>query len=318
MYPMKIMSCYKDYLWGGNRLRTLFGKESSLPKLAESWELACHPDGQCIVVNGRYGGRTLNSVLLENGVKLLGDEYRGDGAFPILVKFIDAAQDLSIQVHPSDASARGTERGKAEMWYVVECEPRAYIYYGFNRRMTKEEVITRAQDGSICDVLNRVPVHKGDVFYILPGTVHAIGKGIVVAEIQQNSNTTFRLYDYQRRGADGKLRPLHLERAAEVVCCEPSIPSEARSNNSIYLNGLSLSEMFSCPYFSAYQVDVANCGEFHCGRRSFQHLLFVDGKGDLIWRGERYPFQSGDSYFLPANIGTYQLKGHCRVLLSSL
>lgn len=318
MYPMKIKSCYKDYLWGGERLRTLFGKESPQNVLAESWELACHPDGQCVVANGPYRDVPLEVALKAHGTKFLGDKYRGDGDFPILVKFIDAAQDLSVQVHPSDVNAKENEHGKAEMWYVVQCEPRAYIYYGFNRRMDRAEIIGRARDGTICEVLNQVPVHRGDVFYILPGTVHAIGKGIVIAEIQQNSNTTFRLYDYQRRGADGRLRPLHLERAVDVANFEPSVPGEARSNNSMVWKDISLSQMFSCRYFRAYKADVNGQGVFCCGRHTFQHLLFVEGAGNLLWKGERYPFKSGDSYFLPANLGEYTLEGHCRVLISTL
>ena len=318
MYPMRLVPCYKDYLWGGNKLSALFGKSGPMPVLAESWELACHPDGHCVIQNGPFCGLTLDAMLRQAGVKLLGDKYFGNGEFPILVKFIDAAQDLSVQVHPSDATALTGEKGKAEMWYVVDCEPRSYIYHGFNRQMTQSEIIARAKDGSICEVLNQVPVHRGDIFYILPGTVHAICKGIIIAEIQQNSNTTFRLYDYKRRGADGKLRELHLERAAQVACCEPSIPAEARSNNASFWGGVAFSEMFSCSYFRAYKADVTEDATFCCGNHSFQHLLFVEGSGHLVWQDKQYSFARGDSYFLPANLGAYTIEGHCRILISTL
>lgn len=318
MYPMKLNPCGKDYLWGGSRLRELFGKACAETPLAETWELACHPDGQSVIAEGEARGKTLTEIYTSIGPKLLGDKYRGDGTFPILVKFIDAAQDLSVQVHPSDETALEGECGKAEMWYVVDCAPQAYIYYGFNRKLTCAEVLERARDGTICDVLNRVPVQRGDVFYILPGTVHAIGRGLVVAEIQQNSNTTFRLYDYQRPGTDGRLRPLHLERAAQVMDCTPSLPREARSNNSAHWERFSLSEMFSCQYFSAYRAHIHGSASFFCALSSFHHLLCVGGTGVLHWRGKQYPVRSGDSYFLPAGLGEYRIDGHCDLLLSTL
>lgn len=225
--PLKMQPCYKEYLWGGTRLKSRFGKIDAPDVTAESWELASHPDGESRIQGGTYAGKTVVELGRSDH-----DGFWGRGCqtadFPLMVKLIDAQKDLSIQVHPSDQTAlveRG-ERGKAEMWYIVDCAPQAFVYYGFSQRITKEEFLERARDGSICQVLNRVSVAKGDVFYILPGTIHAIGAGIVVAEIQQNSNTTFRVYDYQRRGVDGVLRPLHLERAAEVLDYGPIVPQD--------------------------------------------------------------------------------------------
>ena len=200
----------------------------------------------------------------------------------------------------------------------MDCEPQAYLYFGFSKQVSREEFLRRANDGSICEVLNRVPVARGDVFYILPGTIHAIGSGIVIAEIQQNSNTTFRVYDYQRKGVDGKLRPLHLERAAEVLCYDPIVPEECKANSCVEFPEFTLAEMFSCQHFRAYRIDVRTCVELACDGQSFQHVLCVEGTG-VICAGEgRYPVSRGESYLMPAALGSYQIEGACRVLVSRI
>ena len=193
MSVFKLRPSCKDYLWGGHRLVEEYGKEYEGEILAETWELSCHPDGPSTIVNGAYAGKTLEEYIEEAGKEVLGKNCRRFRDFPILIKFIDAKQNLSIQVHPSGDTAlrENGEQGKAEMWYIMDCEPQAYLYFGFSKQVSRKEFLQRANDGSICEVLNRVPVARGDVFYILPGTIHAIGGGIVIAEIQQNSNVTF-------------------------------------------------------------------------------------------------------------------------------
>ena len=317
--PIKMRPCYKEYLWGGTRLKPDFGKSDAPDVTAESWELAAHPDGVSTGADGAFAGKTLFDLAALDRDAFWGKACRSD-TFPLLVKLIDAEKDLSIQVHPSDATAlaeRG-EQGKAEMWYIVDAKPNAAIYYGFSQKVSKGEFIRRAQDGTICEVLNRVPVSAGDMFFILPGTIHAIGAGIVIAEIQQNSNTTFRVYDYLRRGADGKLRPLHLERAVDVLDFTPVIPSECRANNSLYLPEYTFSEMFSCRYFQSYCIDVRVAVTLRCDGESFHHLLCVDGAGTIAHQGKEYPFTKGESYFLPARTGEYTVSGKCRVLLSKV
>ena len=319
LFPIKMRPCYKEYLWGGRRLKPDFGKTDAPDVTAESWELAAHPDGVSTGVDGTYRGKTLSDLAALDRDAFWGKACRSD-TFPLLVKLIDAEKDLSIQVHPSDATALSEkgEQGKAEMWYIVDAKPNAAIYYGFSQKVSKDEFIRRAKDGTICEVLNRVPVSRGDVFFILPGTIHAIGAGIVIAEIQQNSNTTFRVYDYLRRGADGKLRPLHLERAAAVLDFTPVIPSECRANNSLYLPEYTFSQMFSCPYFRAYCIDVRKEIALCCDGASFHHLLCVEGAGAIVYQGREYPLAKGDSCFLPAQLGKYVLKGSCRALLSKV
>ena len=317
--PLPLRPCYKEYIWGGSHLKQYFGKRDAPDTVAESWELASHPDGESQVESGEWIGWTIKKL-----GELDHDGFWGTscevGRFPLIVKLIDAQRDLSIQVHPSDQSAlpEEGEQGKAEMWYIVDCEPQAFLYLGFSRCITREEFLQRAQDGSICEVLNRVRVTKGDVFYIMPGVIHAIGAGILVAEIQQSSNTTFRIFDYWRQGANGNLRPLHLERAAAVTSFSLVFPEECKANSSVVLPGFTMVEMFSCPYFQAYRADVSDLATFCCDGRSFQHLLCVEGKGCIRAGNKSYSFHRGKSFFLPAALGEYQIQGECKVLLSHI
>lgn len=316
LYPMRMNPCYKQTLWGGKRLKREYHKPEAPEITAESWELASHPEGSSRVAEGPLARKTLAELDRE---RCWGTACPG-GEFPVLVKLIDAQKDLSIQVHPSDrtALAQQGEQGKAEMWYIVDCAPQSSIYFGFSQKVTREEFLTRAQDGSICQVLNRVPVTRGDVFYILPGTIHAIGAGVLVAEVQQSSNTTFRVYDFGRRGPDGQPRPLHLERAAEVLSYEPVVPQDCKANSGVCFPEFAMAEMFSCRYFRAYRLDVSRRVELCCDGRSFQHVLCVEGGGIIRSEAGAYPFVRGDSYFMPAALGAYQIEGRCRVLLSRI
>ncbi len=313
--PLKLRPCYKEYLWGGERLKREFNKADAPAVTAESWELACHPDGMSEVENGPYAGRTLAQLGELDRPGFWGSACKS-ADFPILVKLIDAHRDLSVQVHPSDGTAKGGERGKAEMWYIVDAEPQACLYLGFSQKLTREEFLRRAEDGTILEVLNRVPVSRGDVFYILPGTVHAVGAGLLMAEVQQNSNTTFRVYDYGRRDQNGATRPLHIERAAEAADLRPIVPEECRANSTVTFPGFTMTEMFSCEYFRAYRLDVSGRVRLRCDGRNFQHLLCVEGEGAIKVNARSYPFQRGESYFLPAALGEYIIEGQGRLLLS--
>ncbi len=272
-----------------------------------------------VVADGPFQGKTLLELAAADKAGYWGTNCPDD-IFPVLIKLINAEKDLSIQVHPSDQTAliEFGEQGKAEMWYVIDSAPRSAIYFGFSRRITQEEFLRRAADGSICDVLNRVPVKKGDVFYIMPGTIHAISSGVLIAEIQQNSNTTFRVYDYNRVGSDGKTRPLHLDRAASVMNYEPLVPSECKANSMAVFPAFTMTEMFSCRYFKAYKLDVRTEIRLRCDGLSFQHLLCVEGSGELIQSEKQYSFARGTSIFLPAAMGEYRILGSCRLLLTRI
>ena len=312
--PLKLRPCYKEYLWGGTKLKELYGKGNGCAITAESWELACRADGMCVVENGDFQGKPLGQVV-ELHPDYVGINQKG---FPLLVKLIDAREDLSVQVHPSDETALLGEQGKAEMWYIVSAKPQSFLYCGLKRAVTREELLSSARDGTICELLNRVPVRRGDVFSIRPGTIHAIGKGLLIAEIQQNSNTTFRIYDYLRKDKDGEPRPLHLERAAEVADLRPVVPRECRANLQVCFPGYRLVQMFSCRYFEAYKLELAGTIRLSCTRASFSHLLVINGRGELRAEDGEWAIESGESWFLPAGLGKYTISGQCTILLSKL
>lgn len=233
MAILKLKAPCKDYIWGGNRLREEYGKELDSDKIAESWELSCHKDGQSMIVGGEFDGKTLSDYIEAKGKSaVLGKNCDRFEYFPVLIKLIDAKDNLSVQVHPSNDYALRVEGeyGKTEMWYIVDCDPGAELLYGFKHEISKEEFAERIANNTLLEVTNNVPVHKGDVFFIESGTLHAIGKGILIAEIQQNSNTTYRIYDYGRVGKDGKPRELHVRRLRTLqILFRRSIPLQPRA-----------------------------------------------------------------------------------------
>ena len=298
METIKLTPACKDYLWGGEKLRQDYGIQSQLHPLAEAWVLSCHPDGPSVVATGPLAGKTLPEYIQEKGLGCLGADCEKFTDFPILAKFIDAKGDLSIQVHPSNEYALAHEHqfGKTEMWYVLDCEPGATLYYGFQHQISREEFQQRIQNNTLTEVLNAVPVEKGDLFFIPAGTLHAIRKGIVVAEIQQNSNVTYRIYDYGRVGADGKPRQLHIQQALEVTQRTPPQPDPDFHGH-----------LAQCPYFT---VDVME-GRFtlDCGPESFVSVLVLEGTG-ILWEGdESMSLRKGESLFIPAGAGQCRLEG---------
>lgn len=319
MYPMKLTPAYKDYLWGGNELSKMYNKESGLSVTAESWELCCHPDGQNKVANGQYKGRMLAEVLKEHP-DYVSSHFHTEDKFPVLIKFIDAAKALSIQVHPSDETALKEfgEEGKAEMWYIVKAKPRAFLYYGLNRRVTKEELRAKILDGTVCDALNKVYVHEGDVFFILPGTIHAIGEGIVIAEIQQNSNSTFRVYDFKRKDANGNERELHIDRAVDVIDYKPIVPQRIEDNNSMTLMHGKIEHLFESEYFKVTKIISDEEMPMFVEGDTFHSLLFIKGEGMIEYKGKRYQFRGGDSYYIPAGINLYNIQGKFEALLTTI
>ncbi|MCI8358663.1 MAG: class I mannose-6-phosphate isomerase [Lachnospiraceae bacterium] len=313
MAVLKLKPACKDYLWGGNRLITEFGKDCAGEILAETWELSCHPDGPSTVVNGEYAGSTLNEYILMEGRKVIGTKCRKYEQFPLLIKFIDAAQELSIQVHPGNEFALENEGqdGKTEMWYIVDCEEDASLYYGFSREVSEEEFKERIRNQTLLEVLNRVAVQKGDVLFIEPGTIHAIGRGCLIAEIQQNSNVTYRVYDYGRKGPDGKERDLHIEKALQVTNRIPILKRKSFEPHIV-----------SCEYFTVDKIVLD--GQFlkkisgEADRTSFASLLVLEGSGEVRTKDERIAFRKGDSIFVTADTGDYELEGKFEALLTTV
>ncbi len=313
MSILKLKPSYKDYIWGGNRLVKEYGKEYSGDVLAESWELSCHPDGPSTIVNGIYAGRTLQQYIDEQGKEVLGEHCKRFEGFPILIKFIDAKDNLSIQVHPDDQYALQNEGqyGKTEMWYVMDAGKGAFLYYGFKEEIGREEFRLRIEEDRLLEVLNAVPVQKGDVLFIEAGTLHAIGKDILIAEIQQNSNVTYRVYDYGRVGRDGKKRDLHIEKALAVTNRIPI----ARDNGSY-------PHVADCDYFTVDKLNLDGGNmekmEGFVSGASFESILILDGKGTISDRNESMEFQKGDSFFLPAGSGAYWVEGICDALITTI
>ena len=322
MEPLILIPPVKDYIWGGTKLRDEFGKESSLERLAESWELSCHKDGQSIIANGRYKGRTLAEFLAENP-EAAGSNCDRFEDFPVLIKLIDACDNLSVQVHPDNEYAMRAEGeyGKTEMWYIVDCEKGAELIYGFKEKLTKEEFRSAIENNTLLDRVNRVPVKKGDVFFIKSGTLHAIGKGILIAEIQQNSNTTYRVYDYGRVGADGKPRELHIEKALDVTGLKPA--PEQHSYPPITLNGKSegtvMRILADCDYFTTAIAELDDTVyTVNADERSFIHALVISGNAELSCGDEKFPLSKGSSVFLPASLGEASFKGKCSIIITDV
>lgn len=310
---LKLKPAYKDYIWGGTRLISDYNKVDGGTRLAESWELSCHADGASRIIEGEESGKTLQEYIEQHGRQVLGDDCLHFEDFPILIKFIDAKDDLSIQVHPSDTYALKNENqyGKTEMWYVMDCEDGAFLYYGFASPISKEEFIRRINENSLTEVLNKVYVKKGDVLFIEAGTIHAIGKNILIAEIQQNSNITYRVYDYGRRGADGKMRDLHIEKALAVTNRNPVVKEKTFSPH-----------IASCEYFTVDKIylDGKNIKKINgcVGKESFVSLLILEGEG-VIWAGnEVMKIKKGDSIFLSAGSGEYELAGNLEGLMTTV
>ena len=306
--PIKLLPAFKDYLWRGTRLKTEFNKKSELEKVAESWELSTHKDGESIVASGEYKGKKLSEYIAENPYDVLGERARAFDFFPVLIKFIDAKDNLSVQVHPDDEYARkyNGEYGKTEMWYVLECDEGAQLYYGFKEKISKEEFRKRIENNTLTEVLNSVKVKKGDVYFIEAGTVHAFGKGIVICEIQQNSNTTFRVYDYNRKDANGNTRQLHIEQAIEVAKTEPAKPYKSDRENVLA----------SCKYFTVEKADVDGTKSFEISDNCFKSVIAVEGSGILKLNGFETTFGKGDSIFIPAQNGGFTVDGCCELIIT--
>lgn len=319
MYPIKLKPAFKDYLWGGTRLRDDFGKDCDFDKIAESWELSCHKDGNSVVADGEFADLTLAQYIEKEGKSVLGTNCEKFENFPILIKLIDAKDNLSVQVHPNNEYAQRVEGeyGKTEMWYVVDCDEGASLLYGFKHNITKEEFRERIENNTLLEVTNSVPVKKGDVFFIEAGTLHAIGKGILIAEIQQNSNTTYRIYDYGRVGADGKPRQLHIDKAVDVTNLCPAKPYP--QSEPVDMGGWTKKRLAKCEYFTVDVINVDTSAALEADKSSFVNILVLDGGCVLSSEGnDAVELKKGDSVFIPAGLGKFELTGKCSAVMTHI
>lgn len=320
MSILKLTAPCKDYIWGGNRLREEYGKKLNSDKIAESWELSCHKDGQSVINGGEYDGITLSEYIEAKGRAVLGTNCDRFEYFPILIKLIDAKDNLSVQVHPNNEYAQRVEGeyGKTEMWYIVDCDEGAELLYGFKHKISREEFARRIADNTLLEVTNNVPVHKGDVFFIESGTLHAIGKGILIAEIQQNSNTTYRIYDYGRVGKDGKPRELHVEKAKEVTKLEPPVYPTTAEGAPVKVEGGVMTLLRSCEYFNVNKLQLDGTVKLNAGAGSFNSLLVLDGSAEICAGGEKITAVKGDSIFVDAGTGEYHVSGSGEIIVTDI
>jgi len=317
LYPVKLKPVFKDYIWGGNTLKSKFNKQTNLERVAESWELAVHKEGECKVQGGPHDGIPLSGLLKLWGAEVLGSKYnKADKTFPLLIKFIDAKDNLSIQVHPSDDYSLKVEGqpGKTEMWYIINAEEDAKIIYGFKDNITKEEFLDAVKNNTLTDILNVIPVKKGEAYFIPSGTVHAICKGSLIAEIQQNSNVTYRIYDYDRIDKDGNKRPLHLDKAVDVIDFSKQKLAQNTEPNKDSPERL----LAHCKYFKVYEYAINGELVLHVGSESFLALNIVSGDGFLEYHGKTQPVSAGDSFFIPANMDDFKITGNIILLVSTL
>ncbi len=301
--PFLLKPAYKDYLWGGERLKSEYNKDTDVTPLAESWECSVHRDGESIVASGEFEGKTLKEVLSEHP-EFVGTHPNAEMVFPLLIKLIDAKEDLSIQVHPNDEYANSHENGeygKYEMWYVLDADKNAQIIYGFSHNCTKEQVRTSIEKGTIARHLQRVKVRKGDVFFVPPGTVHAIGKGIVIAEIQESSDITYRLYDYNRTDKRGNKRELHIDKALDVLDYKKKTEPKRPLRVLKYANGCAIEKLAGCQYFEVHRKLINGEYSIQSDGLSFRVLLCTEGRSTMKYCDDRLEIKKGDCIFVPAN-----------------
>lgn len=323
LQPFLLKPACKDYLWGGDRLEKEYGKNYGIAPLAETWECSVHPDGVSIIDSGKLKGMLLNEAI-KKYPSMLGIHPRatcGESELPVLIKLIDAGQPASVQVHPNDEYARKYENGangKTEMWYILDAKEDARLVYGFHQDMDAKSIKEAIKEDCIEKYLQKVPVQKDDVFYIEPGQVHAIGEGILLAEIQQNSNVTYRLYDYNRKDRNGNLRELHLDKALEVAELHKSAAPRQPMRVLQYQPGCATELLCRCKYFQVERMLVNAQGTdgvelVTAGKDSFVILLCIEGNGELN-NDETLEVKKGSCLFIPADCGQLKLKGKMQLL----
>ncbi len=317
MEPMLLKPVGKDSLWGGIRLKSEFNKHIHITPLAETWECSAHPAGPSTVVNGNFAGKTLD-IILKEYPEYLGTRVDKKYGLPILVKFIDAAKDLSVQVHPDDDFARQHENdsGKTEMWYVLDATSTASLVHGFAHDVNLEMLRKAVENGDLDKHLNKVHVNKGDVFYTPAGIIHGIGAGCLIAEIQENSNVTYRVYDYDRIDKNGQKRELHFDKAIQVLNMKAGTRYKQKARLVHYYPGCSREILCRCRYFETEKIDVTKGISFTVMDTSFQVILCIEGSGGLETSEYKKPlrFKKGDCIFLPAGLGRCFILGECQFL----
>ena len=316
MKPLKFKALLKQTIWGGDKIIPFKHLDDHLENVGESWEISGVPGNETVVADGEYAGKKLNELVIEQKDKLVGKanyERFGD-EFPLLIKFIDARQDLSIQVHPTDeiAKRQGKERGKTEMWYIMDSDKDAKLYSGLKKQITPEQYKAMVEDDTITDALAQYEVKEDDCFFLPAGRIHAIGTGCFLAEIQQTSDVTYRIYDFKRKDKDGNYRQLHTKEAAE--CINYTVEDDYRTHYEHKKNeGVTLVE---CPYFTTavYDLDEPMMLDYS-ELDSFVILIGLKGEGTITDNeGNTVTISAGESILVPATTDTLRVEGTIKML----
>ena len=317
LYPLRLLGVTKSPIWGGTRLLNDWHKHSKQETVGESWELTVRRDEMCRVTNGALSEKTLGELIDTYGKALTGASYSSK-EFPLLIKFIDAGDDLSVQVHPDDSYAARVEndRGKTEMWYIVEADTGAELVFGLADGVDSAAFAEAVARGKINDALYHQPVKAGETYFIPSGMAHAIGKGILIAEIQQNCDLTYRVYDYDRRQPDGSLRELHVEKALDVT--RPFTDEEINAIRYACSGGKAEHEdvLADCEYFRVERLKVNGACTTVPNTGKMRHLLCLGGYGTLVCDSKTYPVVKGESWLLPACLGEVSVEGELLMLVS--
>ena len=316
MEPIFLKPIFKDYIWGGNKLKSLFGKDTPYEITAESWEVSTNKNGQSLIYGGEFDGQTLGTLFENKDLRenIFGTKSVSLDRFPLLIKFIDANSNLSVQVHPNDEYAfkyENGDKGKTEMWYIMECKDGAQIICGMKESVKKEDLPQILNSENVADYLNFVPVKEGDCIYIPSGTIHAILGDTLICEVQQNSDLTYRVYDWGRVGKDGKPRELHVNKAIDVVAVG-SRPEIKRTKDW----DAGEKNMISSEYFKTYKVTVNGEWKDESNMETFYAMNVVKGSGTIKSNEKTYDLKIGDSFIIPAKLGNYELSGDLELLKS--
>ncbi len=311
MQPLFLKPVFQEKIWGGSRLKTVFGYDIPSDKIGEDWAISAHPNGVSIIENGPYKGQTLDQ-LWANEKALFGQPT--EDVFPLLIKILDAEDDLSVQVHPDDTYGlkHEGELGKTECWYIIDAQPGAEIIYGHNAQ-TKEELTTMIQEGRWEELLTRVPVKKGDFFFVPSGTIHAIGKGIMILETQQSSDTTYRVYDYDRKDDAGQTRELHIQQSIDVTTVPSNRPENAIVEEKI--GDSTVVTYLKTDFFNVYEWQVNGLLSMEKAA-PYTLATVITGEGELIVDEKTYPLTMGTSFILPNQIERWEIKGELKLIAS--
>jgi mannose-6-phosphate isomerase len=315
IYPLVLRPVFKDYIWGGTRLN-LLGKNTDGQKLAESWEASCHSEGMSTIGNGPYKNKTLEEVIEKTGAELIGTKLV-DKEFPILLKFLDTSEKLSIQVHPTDEKAKELENqeyGKTEMWYIISAEPEAYIYYGLKENVTQDMLRQAVENGAVEGLLNKVEVEAGDVINLLAGTVHALGSGITAVEVQQNSNLTYRLFDYNRHDASGRPRLLHIEKAIQAIDFSKTEQKKHQGINIKINDNVTRKILAANQYFAVELWDVKDSLIEESDEEGFFIYSIIKGNAKIDYAQGEINLNQGETVFIPAGLDNYIFKGQFQAI----